>query len=81
MADDVNHPKKLSDSRNLGRDFRLGAAVILVVITIALVLDNRNDVRIGWVLGHFTAPLALTLVVTFLLGIVVGWLGSYMRRR
>ena len=81
MADDVKQPKKLSDSKNLGRDFRLGAAVILVVITIALVLDNRDDVRVGWLLGDFTAPLALALAITFLLGIAVGWLGGHLRRR
>ncbi len=80
MADDIKYPEEISSSRNLGRDLRLGIAVVLVLITIGLVLDNRGDVRVGWVLGDFTAPLALAIVVAFVLGIVVGWLGSLGRR-
>ncbi len=53
---------------------------VLVVLTLALVLDNRQEVTVGWVVGEADAPLALALVVTFVLGLAVGWLGVRRRR-
>lgn len=76
MADDAKNPHELKDQRALGQQVRLIAVIVLVLITIALVLDNRFDVRIGWVFGDTTSPLALVLIVTFILGLAVGWLGA-----
>lgn len=71
----------LARGQDLGRQVRLIAAVVLVLVTVALVLDNRGDVRLGWVFGDTTTPLALVIAITFVLGLAVGWLGSHRRRR
>jgi uncharacterized integral membrane protein len=80
MADDARNPPESRTPQDLGRTLRLIAAAVLVLITVGLVLDNRRDVRIGWVLGDVTTPLAFALILTFLLGLVVGWLGAHRRR-
>ena len=40
----------------------------------AFAFDNRDDVRIGWVVGDADAPLVLVLLATALVGALVGWL-------
>lgn len=81
MADEARTPDDLAIKKDLGATVRLIAAGVLVLITIALVLVNRGDVRIGWVFGNATTPLALALVITFILGLAVGWLAGFRRRR
>jgi uncharacterized integral membrane protein len=57
--------------RNWGR---IAVAIVLVVIIAAVVIDNRDDTRIGYVVGDVRAPLYVLLVITALLGALIGWL-------
>jgi uncharacterized integral membrane protein len=41
---------------------------------IAVALDNRQDVRVGWVVGDGQAPLLTVLLVAAATGALVGWL-------
>jgi len=75
------HAEESTAPSDRGRTVRLVALAVLVLITLALAIDNRQDVTIGWVVGESTAPLALALAVTFLLGLGVGWLGALHRNR
>lgn len=86
MADESNHdhespPGESPATRGLGQKLHLIAMAVLVALIAALAIDNRQDVDIGWVAGDSSAPLALALVVAFLLGLGVGWLGARHQRR
>jgi uncharacterized integral membrane protein len=48
--------------------------VILLVVLVALVADNRSNVRVGWVSGHGELPLAVVLAIAAVAGSVIGWL-------
>jgi uncharacterized integral membrane protein len=54
---------------------------VLLVIVVALVVDNRDDVRIGYVFGDVRIPLALVIVLSLLVGVAVGWLFGRRGRR
>lgn len=60
---------------------RLIAIAVLVAVTVALVLDNTHDVAVDYVVGSTDAPLITVLVVTWLLGLAIGWLGGRRGRR
>lgn len=58
---------------------RLAGIAALVAVVIGLVLDNTDDVEIGWVLGESNAPLVVLLLVVWVAGVAIGWLAG--RRR
>ena len=55
------------DRQELGRIVGL---VVAVAVLLALMIDNRQSVTIGYVIGEVKAPLIVVLVVTA----VLGWL-------
>jgi uncharacterized integral membrane protein len=56
------------------RTARAVLGVILLVVLVALVADNRSSVRVGWVIGDGELPLAAVLVIAAFVGSVIGWL-------
>jgi len=62
------------EGRSAGSRMRLVIGAVLVVILIALLADNSDDTRIGYVFGDVEAPLFLVLVVAAVLGALIGWL-------
>jgi uncharacterized integral membrane protein len=48
------------------------AAAIIVILLIAFVVDNTNKVRVGFVFFHAEVSLIWVLIITALLGLVVG---------
>jgi uncharacterized integral membrane protein len=60
---------------------RLIVAAILVVVVLAFVLDNTRSVKIGFVVGDQETRLIYVLIVTLVIGIVLGWLfGRHTRK-
>jgi uncharacterized integral membrane protein len=57
------------------------AAAVLVVVVVAFVLDNREEVPVGYVFGERSTPLIVVLVAVFLAGLAVGWLSGRRGRR
>jgi uncharacterized integral membrane protein len=53
---------------------RIAVGVILLAAAVAVVVDNRRDTRIGYVVGDVEAPLIVVLVLTAVVGAVIGWL-------
>ncbi len=51
---------------------RLVVGAIVVIVLIAFVLDNRRTVKIGFVVGNHETRLIYVLIVTALLGAVLG---------
>ena len=60
---------------------RLIGAVVVVGIIAALAIDNRHEVRIGYVIGDADVRLIWLLLVTAILGAVAASLVRRRRRR
>lgn len=57
-----------ADAGRRGRAIYVIVAAVLAAATVALVLDNRHDVTLGWLFGEGELPVAVALVVAALLG-------------
>jgi uncharacterized integral membrane protein len=57
------------------------AALILIALLIAFVIDNTRKVTIGFVIGDHQTRLIYVLIVTFLVGIIVDRLWQRVQRR
>lgn len=64
-----------------GLNARMVLLAIIAAVVIAIGLDNRQSVSIGWVIGKVQIPLVLALVVALLLGVGAGMLISWRRHR
>ena len=78
--DDVARNSGAVHRRDLARVVQLLVVVLLVGALVAVALDNRNDVRIGYVVGDATGPIWLVILVAGLGGLVVGWLVRHRPR-
>lgn len=65
---------KETPRRSVGAAVRLVVVVLLLAGLVALALDNRQNVRVGWVIGDHDTPLALVVGVAAVAGAIVGWL-------
>jgi uncharacterized integral membrane protein len=65
--------------------FYAGAAVVILVFLIALVLANTGHVRVSWVFGHSSVSLVwlvlFAAILGLLLGMVLGALFHWRTRR
>jgi len=77
MADEL--PKH--EGRDRRETARVVAALILVAIVIAFVIDNTRKVKVGFVVGDSEIRLIYVLIVTFVIGIVVDRMWQRARRR
>jgi uncharacterized integral membrane protein len=57
--------------------FVLIAAIVVAIVLVGL--DNRDDVRVGYVFGDEQAPIWIVLVAAALAGMVIGWLLRHRR--
>jgi len=60
---------------------RLAAGLVLLVLLVAFVLDNTDDVRIGFVVGDSEIPLIIVLVAVALIGAILDRIATWLRRR
>ena len=54
---------------------------ILVALVLIFVLQNTEVVEVKFLLWTKSMPRALTLLLTFLIGLAAGWLGTTFRRK
>ena len=73
-----NDEKQSRPKRDVVRIIAVG---ILAVALAAFVIDNTQSVRVGFVVDERNPPLIWVLVVTLLLGAVIGRLVSWVRNR
>lgn len=57
------------------------ALAIAAVLFLVFILSNTADVDIQFITASFTMPEWLMFTIIFVLGLVVGWTGSAIRRR
>jgi uncharacterized integral membrane protein len=77
MVDDL--PKH--EGRDRRETARVVAALILVALVVAFVIDNTRKVKVGFVVGDHETRLIYVLIVTFIIGIIVDRLWQRARRR
>jgi uncharacterized integral membrane protein len=77
MADEL--PKHEGHDRR--ETARVVAALILVALVVAFVIDNTRKVKVGFVAGDHETRLIYVLIVTFVVGILVDRLWQRARRR
>jgi uncharacterized integral membrane protein len=77
----VNDDRRSADRTERSQVARLVVIAIIVIIVLAVVLDNRDDVGIGYVFGDVSAPLWLVLLIAGAAGVLVGWLLKHRPHR
>lgn len=60
---------------------RLAALVVLVVYVILFFLFNRNTVEVSLVVTTVSIPVVFVLILSFVLGMAVMYLLTYLQRR
>jgi len=80
MTNDVDEYTARVHRRDAWRLIRFVAIAAVVVVVVAIAVDNRDDVRLGYVFGETSAPLWLVLVAAVAVGVVLGWLVRLRRR-
>jgi uncharacterized integral membrane protein len=60
--------------RGLSTVLRITIIAVLIGALILVGFDNRDDVRVGYVIGDTEAPIWTVLVVAAIAGIVIGWI-------
>jgi len=60
---------------------RLVAILAVLIVVIALVLDNTKKVKIGYVFGDAETPLFFLILLTLALGVVLDRLWIWFRHR
>jgi uncharacterized integral membrane protein len=55
---------------------RIAGIAAVVIVVGALVADNTDEVQIGYVFGESEVSLVVLILVAWVLGIAIGWLGA-----
>jgi uncharacterized integral membrane protein len=64
----------MARGRAVRNEPRIVVGILLLAVVVAIGVDNRHDVRVGYVVGDVEAPLIIVLLVTAVLGAAIGWL-------
>ena len=79
MADEQQgSPRQGADRKEQAR---LVGAVIVVALIIGLAVDNRHEVKIGYIIGDANVRLIWLLLITAILGAVAARLVAWRRKR
>lgn len=70
-------PREHHRVADTGRTLRGVLAGLIIAALVALGIDNRREVRVGWVFGEGDAQLWLVLVLAVLAGALIGWLVTH----
>jgi uncharacterized integral membrane protein len=78
MSNDVEDGRRTSAGTSRGHDAALIVRMLLiaaiVVILVVVALDNREDVRVGYAIGHKDGPIWVVMVCSAVAGVLIGWL-------
>ena len=74
-------PGESSTTVDLGRVMRLVIAAVIVACVVLVAVDNRRDVRVGYVVGDTEGPIWIVLLAAGVAGVIVGWLIQHRPRR
>ena len=72
--DELDRTSGAVHRRDLARIVQLAVVVALIIAFVAVALDNREDVRVGYAIGDAHAPVWMVIALSALGGLVIGWL-------
>jgi uncharacterized integral membrane protein len=67
--------------RSGAHGLRVVVAVIILVVLVALVVDNKDDTSVGYVFGDVETPLFVVIIAAAVIGALLGWVVSHWPRR
>lgn len=79
--DEVAEQSGAVHRRDVGRLIHLLLIAAIIVILVVVALDNREDARLGYVVGERLAPTWIVIVAAAAAGVVMGWLVRHRPRR
>ena len=79
--DDIDRHAGAVHRRDAAQIIRLVLVLAIVAVLVAFALDNREDVRIGYVVGDTEAPVWIVLVAAAICGVVIDWLLRHRPRQ
>ena len=79
--DDIDRHAAAVHRRDAAQIFRLVLVLLIVAVLVAFAVDNREDVRIGYVVGDTEAPVWIVLVAAAICGVIIGWLLRHRPRQ
>ncbi len=79
--DDIDKASGAVHRRDLAGIVRLVVVVAIIVAFVAVAMDNRDDVRVGYAIGEAIAPGWLVILISAIGGLVIGWLLRLRSRR
>ena len=74
MHEESHDRTSAAQLRDVGRGLRFLVAALIVAALVAVALDNRHDVRLGYVTGDAQAPVWIVVAAAGVAGVVIGWL-------
>jgi uncharacterized integral membrane protein len=81
MSDAVSEHAGAVHRRDAARLLRWLFIAAVVVAIVVVALDNRNDVRVGYVFGDAEAPIWIVIAVAAFAGVFIGYLIRHRPRR
>jgi uncharacterized integral membrane protein len=76
----TEQPNEHHRAQDAGRAIRWFISGVLLAALVALAVDNRHEVRVGWVIDQGDAPGWIVLVVAAAVGAIIGWLMAHRPR-
>jgi uncharacterized integral membrane protein len=76
----TDHPPPAHGTTHRGSAVRWIIAALIVVAIVAVAIDNREEISVGYVFGDASAPVWVVLVAAGVAGIVIGWLVKHRPR-
>ena len=62
------------------RSWRFYAAIAIAIVALIFIFQNSQEVEVNFIFATTQTPLFFVLLITFVLGAVVGWLLPHVRR-
>ncbi|HEY0518999.1 MAG TPA: LapA family protein [Ilumatobacteraceae bacterium] len=81
MTDEVSDYAGAVHRRDVAHLIRWIFIVLIIAALVAVAMDNRDDVPIGYVVGDASAPLWIVVVASAIGGMIIGWLVRHRPRR
>ena len=66
--------------RDVAHVFRMVIVAAIIVALLAVGMDNREDVRLGYAIGDAQAPVWIVVVAAAVGGMIIGWLMRHRSR-
>lgn len=63
------------------RSWRFYAVIVAAIVALVLIFQNSQKVQVDFIFATTETPLIFILLITFVLGMLIGWLLPRIRRR